>query len=93
MRHVLRARAQREHRKNLGAGVDGEPEPDHLFVAAQPGAQFVQLHVRELKVAERVRVQCLSVLASAREPSRDRGLSKAEDAFCSRRIQPFGQRR
>jgi hypothetical protein len=39
----------------------------HLCGAAQPGPQFVQLHVWELEVAERVLVQGLSVRARARE--------------------------
>jgi hypothetical protein len=40
----------------------------HLLVAAQPGAQFVQLYVREPEVAEGALVQDLSVLES-RGPS------------------------
>jgi hypothetical protein len=36
---VLRAGAQIEHRKNLSTGVDGQPDPEHLCGAAQPGAQ------------------------------------------------------
>jgi hypothetical protein len=30
-----------KHGKNLGAGVDGQPEPQYVCGAAQPGAQFV----------------------------------------------------
>jgi hypothetical protein len=41
-----------EHRKKLGAWVDGQPEPQHLFGTAQPRAQFVQLKVREPEMAE-----------------------------------------
>jgi hypothetical protein len=51
MRHILRAGAEMEDGKNLRAGVDGQPQPEHLFVAAQPGAQFIQLEVRELEIA------------------------------------------
>ena len=61
MRCVLRAGAEMEHGKNPRAGVDGQPQPEHLFVAAQPGSQLVQLEVRELEVAERVLVQGLCV--------------------------------
>jgi hypothetical protein len=48
--------------------------------------------VRDLEVAEKVRVQGLSLLASAREPGRDGGLPKAEDPHGGR-VEPFGQRR
>jgi hypothetical protein len=51
-----------EHRKNLGARVDGQPQPDYLFGAAEPGAQFVQLDVWEVKMAEGALVQGMCVL-------------------------------
>jgi len=66
MRRVLRAGAEIEHGQKLGAGVDGQPQPEHLGTAAQPCSQFIQLHMRELEVAERVLMQRLSVLACAR---------------------------
>ncbi len=93
MRRVLHAGAEMKHRKNLCAGVDCQPQPEYLLVAAQPGAQFVQLEVRELEVAERVLVQGLCVLASSRHPGGDRGMTVAEDTFRGGRIQPFGERR
>ena len=93
MRHVLCAGTQMEHRKNLGARVDGQPEPQHLCGAAQPGAQFVQLQVRELEMAEEALVQGVCVLASTGEPGGDGGLSEAEDPLGRGRVQPFGQRR
>jgi hypothetical protein len=46
-----------EHRKNLGARIDDQPEPQDLLDVAQPGAQFVQMEVRELEMAEEVLVQ------------------------------------
>jgi hypothetical protein len=64
MRHVLGSRTELKHRKNLGARVDGQPQPEHLFGAAQPGAQFVQLQVREVEMAEEALVQGVRVLAS-----------------------------
>src|SRR6266852_2692351 len=88
MRHVLRAGTQMEHGNNLRAGIDCQPQPQDLFVAAQPGAQFIQLEVRELEVAEVTLVQGLSVLASAGQPGSDRGLPVAEDTLCGRGIQP-----
>src|SRR5215469_14918607 len=91
MSHGLGAQTQMEHGKNLGAGIDGEPEPEDLLGAAQPGAEFVQLQMRKVKVAERVLVQGLSVFASASEPHGDGGLSVAEDPFGGGSIQAFGE--
>ena len=84
-----RAQAQ----ANLGEGINGQPEPEHLFGAAQPGAQFVQLQVWEVEVAKRVLVQRLSMLASSRHPGDDGGVSIAEDTLSGGWVQPFGQRR
>jgi hypothetical protein len=64
MGHVLCWRTELKHGKNLGARINGQPEPQHLCGVAQPGAQFVQLHVWELEVAESVLVQGLSVFES-----------------------------
>ncbi len=91
--HVLCAGTELKHGKNLGAGINGQPEPQHLRMAAEPGAQFVQLQVRELEMAEGALVQGLCMLSSSRKPDGDGGLSVAEDPFGSRKIQPFGQRR
>jgi len=93
MGHVLGARAELKHRQNLGARIDGQPQPEDLFGTPQPCAQFIQLHVRELEVAEIVRVKGLSVLASTREPGGDGGRPGAEDPRGRRRIQPFRKRR
>ena len=54
-----------EHGQKLGARVDGQPEPQHLFGAAQPGAQFVQLEMREPQMAEETFVQGLCMFPSA----------------------------
>ncbi len=56
MRGVLRAGTQMEDGKKLRAGVDGQPEPEHLGTAAEPCSQFIQLQVRETEVAEIVLV-------------------------------------
>jgi len=64
MSHGLAARAELKHRNNLGERIDGQPEPENLVGSAQPGAQFIQLKMREPERAERALVQCLSVLAS-----------------------------
>jgi hypothetical protein len=86
---MLRARTQREYRQNLRARIDGQPE--HLGGVAQSGSKFVQLQVREVQIAEGVLMEELSVLACPREPPRNRGMSKAEDPLCSRKIQSFGK--
>jgi hypothetical protein len=93
VRHVLRARTQKEHRKNLGAGINGQPEPQHLCGVAQPGAQFVQLEVREPEMTEGALMEDLSVPACASEPCGDGGLTVAEDPTGFGSIQPLGQRR
>src|SRR5262249_17040980 len=56
MRHGLRAGAEIKHGKNLRQGINGQPQPKDLLGAAQPGSDFIQLHVRELEVAEIVLV-------------------------------------
>jgi hypothetical protein len=78
-----------EHRKNLGARVNGQPE--HLFGAAQPRAQFVQLEVRDVEVAEGAFVQDLRVLASPSQPGGDSCLPVTEDPLRGGWVQPFGQ--
>ena len=64
MCHVLRAGTQLEDGKKLGAGIDGKPEPERLFGAAEAGAQFVQLEVREVEMEEEPLVQSVCVLTS-----------------------------
>jgi hypothetical protein len=65
VRCMLCAGAEIEYGKNLREGIDGQPEPEHLCGAAQPGSQFVQLKMWEPEVAEGALVQGLCVLASA----------------------------
>jgi len=50
-----------EDRKKFREGIDGQPEPEHLGGAAQPGAQFIQVEVGDLQGVEVVLVQGLSV--------------------------------
>ena len=64
MRQALRAGTQMEDRNDLCKGVDGQPEPEHVLIAAEPGAQLIQLQVRQLEMAEGALVQGLRVLAS-----------------------------
>jgi hypothetical protein len=93
MRRKLRAGAEMEHRKKLGEGINGQPEPQHLFGAAQPGAQFVQLEVRKPEGAKEALVSRLSVRARARQPRGDGGLSIAENPRGRRWVQPTGSSR
>ena len=65
MGRVLRARTHLEDGKNLGAGVDDQPEPEHVLSAAQFGSQFIQLEVWEPEMAEEAFVQGLCVFPSA----------------------------
>jgi hypothetical protein len=91
MCHVLRARTELEDGKKLGASVDGQPQPEHLCGAAEPRAQFVQLQVREVEMAEGALVQGMCMFPSACQPGGDGGLSVAEDPFSGRKVQPFGE--
>ena len=76
-----------------GEWIDGQPEPQHLFGATQPRAQFIQLQVREVQMAEEALVQGLCGSPARDRKARDGGLSKAEDPLSSRRVQPFGKGR
>src|SRR5947209_6881496 len=49
--------------------------------------------MRELEMAQEAFVQGLSVQASASQPPRNRGLSKAKDPLGGGRVEPFGQSR
>ena len=60
-----------------GSGIDGQPQPEDLFGASQPGAQFIQLEMREPEMAKEALVQGLCMLASASQPSSDGCLSIA----------------
>ena len=48
----LGAGAELKHGQNLGARIESQPEPEHLTGTAQPGANFIQLQMREVQVAE-----------------------------------------
>jgi hypothetical protein len=92
MCHVLRAGTEMEDWNKLRAGVDGQPQPQQPCGAAQPGAQFIQLQMREPEMAEEAFVQGLCMFPGASQPGADGGLSVAEDPFGSGRVQPFSQR-
>ncbi len=56
-----------EHRKDFREGVDGQPEPEDLRMAAEPCSEFVQLQVWQVEMAERALVQDLRMFASTRQ--------------------------
>src|SRR6266581_4009473 len=93
MSHDLGSGAELERRNYFRQGIKSHPQPEHLCGAPKLGAQFVQLQVREMQVAEGTFVQALRMFACAREPPCNRRLPKAEDAFSRGSIQPLGQRR
>jgi hypothetical protein len=63
--HVLCAGTEMEHRYKLRARIDGQPQPQHVLRAAQPGSQFIQLEMWEPEMAEEAFVQGLCVPTSA----------------------------
>jgi hypothetical protein len=79
------------HRNNLGEGINRQPEPQDLLGAAEPGAQFVQLEMRKVEVAERTLMEDLRMAACTSEPGGNGGLSVAENSRSRGRIQPFGK--
>ena len=70
-----------QDRKDLRRGVDGQPQPQDVGVAAQPRPQLIQLEIGKLELTEKVFVQGLCVLASTKQPGGDGRLPVAEDPF------------
>jgi hypothetical protein len=62
-----------------------------LVGAAEPGAQFIQLQMREPEGAERALVQHLRMRGRARQPRGDGGLMVTEDPLRGGRVEPFGK--
>ncbi len=81
-----------EHGENLGARIDRQPQLEHLPGRVEPGANFVQLQVREMQVTEEALVQGLGMFPCASEPSGDGGLTIAEDPLRGGRVESFSQR-
>ena len=69
---VLCSGAELKHGQNLGERIDGQPQPQHLCGAAQPGAQFVQLEMGDMQVVEAALMEDLSMPACTSEQSRDK---------------------
>jgi hypothetical protein len=43
-----------QDRKDLRTGVDGQPQPQDVGVAAQPRPQLIQLEIGKLELTEKV---------------------------------------
>jgi hypothetical protein len=82
-------RAQKQHQNALSERIDGDPEPEHLGVATQPRAQFIQLQMREHKVAEGALMQRLGMGSRPHQPAGDCCMSNAKDTLRCRDIQSF----
>ena len=54
-----------QDRNTFREGVDDQSQPEHVLGVAQPCAQFFQLQVRKVEMAEGALVQDLCVFASA----------------------------
>jgi hypothetical protein len=65
----------------------------HLSSAAQPGAQFIQLQMREVEMVKEAFVQGVCMLPSASQPGGDGRLPEAENSLGDGSVQSFGQRR
>jgi hypothetical protein len=50
-----------QDRKDRGYGVDDQPQPQDVTVAAQPRPQLVQLEIGKLEVTENMLVEALSM--------------------------------
>jgi hypothetical protein len=77
---------------DFGERVNGQPQPEGVCLAAQPRANLVQLHVRQLEMMEPALVEGCAMLTGPREPSRDRGGTMAEHSYRRRDIKPFSKR-
>src|SRR5262249_55983620 len=88
--HFVRTWSKLDLRNTLGEGIQSDPQPQHLRVAAQAGAYFVHLHVRDLHLAEGALLQGLRVRSSPQEPPRDGRMPKSKHPFASRHIQSLG---
>jgi len=83
---------RRRTRRIFVLGSMASQRKTHLFGAAKPGAQFVQLDIRKLEMTEKVLVKALSVFPSTSQPGGDGRLSKAENPFSGGWVHSFGQR-
>jgi hypothetical protein len=78
--HSLRTRTQMEHWNDFGDRVNGEPQPQAMSSTAQPSADLIQLHMRQMEGAKGAIVQRGAVRPCPHEPGRDGGLAVTEHA-------------
>ena len=69
MSHAMGAWTQQPHRNACGERIDGHPEPEHLGVATQPRAEFIELQMGEHKVAEGALMQHLGMGSRPHQPA------------------------
>jgi hypothetical protein len=74
-----------------GPRINSYPEPKHLRVAAQARAHLIQLHMRDIQMAEGALVEGLRMGSSTQEPPGDGRMPKSKDSFSRRHIQSFCQ--
>jgi hypothetical protein len=66
-----------QDRKKLRTGVDDQPQPQDVGMAAQPRPQLIQRERGKLELTENVFVQGLGMLAGAGQPGGDGRLPRA----------------
>jgi hypothetical protein len=74
------------------SGIDRQPQPEDMRPAAQPGAQFVQLDMREGEVLQGAVMYPCALLSSPAQPGSDRARVRAKYAPSGCHIQAFAQR-
>jgi hypothetical protein len=86
------SRSWQEHGDDLAEGIDRQPQPQDRRRATQPGAQFVQVEMREGEVLQgAVRSPC-ALLPSPAQPGRDCAGMISTYAPSACHIQTFAQR-
>jgi hypothetical protein len=88
MRRVLCPCAEVQDRDELGERIECHPQPEHVGSVAQVGAQFVELEVREVELAEPAVMEYGAVLAGARHPPGNRLLGVAEHRLAAATLSP-----
>jgi len=92
MSSVLGPGSELQHRDDLAAGVDRQPQPEDMRPAAQAGAQFVQLDMREGKVLQGAVMPAPALLKSACQPGGESDRLIPKHASSRFHIQAFAQR-
>jgi hypothetical protein len=70
MGEILRTCPELQYWYDFGEWIDRDPEPEHMSPATQPCAQFVELDMREVQVAEDTVVQARAMFTGTGQPGR-----------------------